>query len=389
MKHFYLSLFACTIFFGIEVAKAEVGVTDTEIVIGAHTSESGAAASHAIWATAQTAYYDMINEQGGVNGRKIRFIRKDTQSLAPKSVEAIKDLVENEKVFAIVGCSGTSHMAVYKYLDEKGVPDLYFADFSKDYTNKKLKYMFPMFYTAETEAKTVLAHVFKNKKAKKLCVLHTKDAYGEEYLKGAKDAVAEFNKKAKASDKVELAADAGLEKMATQADTDVGNFKQAKCDVVAAPLLPPLAASAVNYAFNQGYKPLWIVTAYSANSKFVSLLNDGAQDGILSLTHFARDKSLAVNKKGWDDFEALMKKNNIAISGTSSGGYTMAETFVETLRRAGKNLTRESLAKAAAGYKNWSCSLCSMPLSNSSSDHTLAKTGRLIVTKDKMWNFVP
>lgn len=381
IKH-WATLATLSFLFWTPLAHAEVGVTDTEIVIGAHTTESGTLASSAPFATSQSAYYSMVNDEGGVFGRKIKFIRKDTQSLAPKNVEAIRSLVENEKVFATVGCAGNAHTAVYKYLGEKGVPDFYFSDFAKVYKNKSLKNSFPMYYTTYDEAASTAKYIVTKKNVKKICVLATKDTAGQEFLEGVLDSVKNLKSQ---GTKVELGPTPSVERLANQADTEIMSFKQAKCDGVMTSALTPLAPNVINYATSQNYKPQWVVTLFNANAKFTDLLTEGVAEGIISTTNIARDKSSVVDQKSWDKYEALMKKNHIPISGLSMAGYTVGEMFTETLRRAGKNLTRQSVAKAALTYKDYWCSLCVGPFNASEENHTLASSPWLIVNKDKNW----
>ncbi len=363
-------------------ALGEIGVTDTEVIIGGHTTESGPmAGAGAGAAQGGAAYYEMINAKGGINGRKIKWIRKDTQSLAPKTVEGVRQLVEEDKVFAVVGSSGPSHIAVVKYLNERKVPDLFFSDGAGAYADLSLKMSFPMYYTWESEGQTVANYVVKTMKGKKACFLQTKDTLGEEYVKGAMKVLKDVNFRVGPTIRVE--------RMGAQADSEVLNFKQEGCDVILTSVYGPLCSSAINYGFSQGYKPTWIISSFNVNTKFIGLLSDSVKDGVISVHNLVRERSLAKDKKAWDDYEALMKKNNIPVSGISATGYTLAEVFTETLRRAGKNLTREGILEAATSFDGtWKCSLCLNPLRSSPSNHFAFGPGKLLITKNKEWTFV-
>jgi len=371
-------------------AQAEIGITDTEVIIGAHTNESGPIASAGAPAPlAGAAYYDMVNKNGGIFGRKIKWIRKDSQSLAPKTVDGVRQLVEQDKVFAIVGSNGPSHVAVVKYLNEKKIPDLFFSDGAKIYDNPAFKMSFPYYYSWESEGRTEANYVVNSKMGKKVCFLLTKDSLGDEYEKGAVTAFEASNSKAKEGDKIKLGLRLRVDRAGNQADSEILNFKQEKCDIIMTSVYGPMCPSAINYGLMQGYKPTWIISSYNVSNKFISLLNEGAANGVISVANLAREKSLAVNKKGWSDFENLMKKNNIALSGTAAVGFTLAEVFVETLKRAGKNLTREGIVKAAEGFDGgWACSLCISSLRSSSTNHRAFGPPRLIRIKDKEWQFL-
>jgi branched-chain amino acid transport system substrate-binding protein len=379
----------CLVFGAGLQSKAEIGVTDTEVIIGGHTNESGPIASAgATTALAGAAYYDMINAKGGINRRKIKWIRKDSQSLAPKTVEAVRQLVEQDKVFAVVGSNGPSHIAVYKYLNDHMVPDLFFSDGSSVYFDAKNKMTFPLYYSWKSEGETSAAYVAQAKKGKKVCFLQTKDALGDEFLKGAMESFNASNAKASDADKIKFGPTLRVDRAGSQADSEVLNFKEENCDVVMTSTYGPMAPSAINYATNQGFKPLWVVSTYNVTAKFVSLLNDKTGDGIVSVAHLAREKSLAQNKKGYDDFVALMNKNHIAVSGTAAVGYVLAEVFVETLRKAGRDLTRESIIKAAESFDGWKCSLCLNPLYSSATNHRAFGPPRLVTIKQKEWKFL-
>ena len=149
-----------------------------------------------------------------------------------------------------------------------------------------------------------------------------------------------------------------------------------------------ICPSAISYGFSQGYVPTWIVQSYNVNSKFVSLFGENAADGVISVAHLVREKTLGKDKKAWEDYLALMTKNKIPVSGTSVVGYTIAETFVETLKKAGKNLTRESILKAAESFDGWKCSLCLNELHSSSSNHWIFGPPKKVVLKSREWRYL-
>ena len=151
---------------------------------------------------------------------------------------------------------------------------------------------------------------------------------------------------------------------------------------------PPftLTPNAINYGLSQGFKPLWVVHTYNVSLKFIDLVKEEMQGSIICATNIAKERSMATNPKGFDEYEALMKKNDISIGGISTIGYTMAEFFVETVKRAGKDVTRQSIIKAAESFKgDWTCSLCLNPATTSADNHFPLPKAALLSIKDKKW----
>jgi branched-chain amino acid transport system substrate-binding protein len=208
---------------GLAFAEQVPGVTDTEITVGAHTSESGAMAVVAPLPKAVTAYFDMINAKGGVNGRKIKFIRIDTQGEHIKTVEATKKLVEEDHIFAMVAGHGASHQAVYKYLLEKGVPDMFHTDDLIEYTTPLQKLEFPGQFSYIAETAAYAEDILENYKGKKVCFLISDNSAGEEFLRGAKETLEKGNKSLKDNEKVVIGAVEHVDRLAAQGNSQVLN----------------------------------------------------------------------------------------------------------------------------------------------------------------------
>src|SRR6185436_12096515 len=167
---------------------ATPGVTPTEIKIGQSIPYSGPASAYAMLGKGELAYFNMINDKGGINGRKIKFISLDDSYSPPKAVENVRKLVENEQVALIFGNVGTAHnAAVQKYLNDKKVPQLFVATGANRWADPEhfpWTMGFAPSYRAEAKA---LAHwLLKEKPAAKLCVLYQNDDFGKDYLTGLK-----------------------------------------------------------------------------------------------------------------------------------------------------------------------------------------------------------
>lgn len=363
---------------------AEVGVTDKEVLVGTHSTESGTWAMFGAFAKATSAYFDMINEQGGVGGRKIKFNRIDTQNEYSKTVQAITKLVDQDKVFAIVSGTGTSHQAVFKTLAEKKVPDMFFLDGASMYGETFSKWNFPIAFSWTQEGLVYGDYITQNFKGKKICFIGSPVPQGKEVPAAVTSVVEKFNKKAPAKDKITIGPTKLIVNTSLQADAEVLQLKQEKCDAVVATLTGTLSATAINFAHRNNFNPSWIGYWFNANSKYLQLLDEGVRNGIVATVSIAPDDGF--NVPGWETYVNLMKKHNIPVSGLSSYGYFAGEAFVEALKRASAKgeLTRESFVAAAETMNNWTCSLCLASVDITSKSHWAGKP-TLIISKDGKW----
>lgn len=379
------NLLICSLFLLSQASTfaAEIGVTDTEIIIGAHTSESGTFAQFSANPRALDAYFKNINEAGGINGRKIKLIRIDTQGIQVKSLQATKKLVEEDKIFAMVGAMGASHQVVYKYLVEKGVPDFFFSDGLQEYGKPFNKFLFPGI-TAFADDGVYLAEIAIDKlKGKRACFLITDSTMGEETYGSIKSTLEKANEKLSATEKIAIGAMEKIDRLAVNPNAQVNVLKRDKCEMVFNVIWGSLAGGAMNYALLQDFKPTWLTLGQNANPKFIELLQSGNREGVYALSPIAIDSNSPV--KGWKAFVDMMKKYDIPASKTSATGYTVAEMFTEALKRAGKDLTRESVIKAAESLTDYNCSLCMRPVSYTPTNHWGFKVPAKLVSKDGKW----
>ncbi len=382
MKLETFKIIACCLFTSAALA-ADPGLTDTQILIGGHTLESGAFAAWSPTPRAATAYFDKINADGGVAGRKIKYLHVDTQADFTKSAAATRKLVEVDKVFAMFESISTAHQAVYKYLIANNVPDMEVLDGSSEYDHPVHKNLFVMQSGYQQQGQVDGEFVTKKFKGKKACFLLPENALGEDFLKGVKESIETYNKTAKASDKVVIGAIERVARDAPQANTQVLSLKKDQCDVVLNATYGGLCPNSMTYASSQGFKPQWIVFAFNTAGKFLDLLPEGQKDGIVSTANQALNESFGT--PGWNDFKDLMTKNDIPVSMASIQGYYGAELFVEALKRAGKNLSRESLIAASESMTGYNCGLCLTPVSYSSKVHWAFEKPVLVEVKNGKW----
>lgn len=363
-------------------AAKDPGVTDTEVVLGAHTTESGLFAINASQGRATTAYFEKVNKEGGIAGRKVKYIRVDVQGDYAKALQAARKLVEQDKIFAFFLGQGASHQATYKYLVQKGVPDLYINDGLREYTTPVKKLVFAAVHSSESEGTAFGEWVVKNMQGKKVCHLITDQALGEEILKSSKEAIEAGNKNLPDGKKVVFGPVERADRTAAQADTQVLKLKESGCDAVIASTIQSLCPAAISYGLKQGFKPRWLVVSQNYSDGFLKLIPPEVADGIISAADLAGSDQFGV--PGWNDYVKLMKENNIPVTKTSAVGYAFAESMAEVLKRAGKDLTRDSIVKTMEGMGGFKCSLCLQASQFSATNHQNF-TPHLVVTKGGKW----
>lgn len=344
-------LFICSLMVGSS-SFAEVGVTDTEIVIGGHTAESGAA-SYSDTPNGSQAVFDEVNLKGGIHGRKIRYIRIDSQGIQVKSLQAAKKLVEEEKVFVFYMGQGASHQVVYKYLIEKGVPDIMHTDALIEYSKPFQKLIFSLYAPFYNEGVGYGEHITKVHKGKKVCYLTMDIALGEQLIEGTKEGIKEGNSKLSEQDKVKTGIEERVSRDATQANVSVLKMKKEGCDVVVTSTYRSLCPNAINYGMSQDFRPTWYVQVYNVTPTFLKLLPAG-HPPVIS----ASDVLPNENAFEWKEYSSLMKKYNYPLSRNTAAGYTAGKFFVDALTRTGKDLTRDKLIATMETMGDWRCGLC-------------------------------
>src|SRR5258708_37087918 len=177
--------------------KYDDGASDSEIKIGNTNPYSGPASSYSATAKSIDAYFKSLNEQGGINGRKIKFISLDDGYSPPKTVEMVRQLVEQDKIFALFQSLGTPcNTAIHKYMNQKKVPQLYVATGASKWGDPK-NFPWTMGFQPDyhTEAVIYSKHILANIKDAKIAVLHQNDDYGRDYLGGFKEGLGKENER--------------------------------------------------------------------------------------------------------------------------------------------------------------------------------------------------
>jgi ABC-type branched-subunit amino acid transport system substrate-binding protein len=328
------------------------GVSDTEIKIGQTMPYSGPLSAFGTIGRAQSAYFDMINKQGGVNGRRINLLSLDDGYSPPRTIEQTRKLVESEGVLLLFSSFGTPpNTAALKYLNAKRVPQLLIAATGMKWGDPKA-YPWTMAFlpSQKTGSGGYAQYVLKNRPDARIAVLYQNDDFGKDYLKALHDHLG-----AKA-DKM-IIAEVAYESTDPTVDSQIATLKSSGADTLFSFASPKFAAQSVRRSYDIGWKPLHFVVYTSSSVKAV--LQPAGQEkavGLISST-FVKDPT----DPQWKDDAAIKEWQAWMKTYYSSGdtaeiynvyAYINAQLLVHVLKLCGDDLTRENIMKQAANLKD-------------------------------------
>jgi branched-chain amino acid transport system substrate-binding protein len=332
--------------------KYDPGASDTEIKIGQTVPFSGPASAYATIGRAQAAYINMINDQGGVNGRKIKLIQYDDSYSPPKAAEQVRKLVEGDEVLLTFQIIGTpSNAAVQKYLNAKKVPQLFAATGASKFTDPK-NFPWTMGFNPNyfVEGRIYGQYILKNYPNAKVGVLYQNDDLGRDYLNGLKAGLGD-----KAASMV--VAEASYEVADPTIDSQILKLRDAGADLLFSASTPKQAAQAIKKNAEIGWHPVHIVDI-NATSVGAVLKPAGleASKGIISV-NYGKDPLDPAWKddpgmKKYFDFMAKYYPEGDKDSNFNTYGYSTTQLLVHVLQQCGDNLTRENVMKQAASLKD-------------------------------------
>jgi branched-chain amino acid transport system substrate-binding protein len=326
------------------------GASDTEIKIGNTNPYSGPASAYGVIGKTIAAYFNKINAEGGVNGRKINFISYDDGYSPPKTVEQARKLVESDEVLLLFQTLGTPcNTAIQKYLNAKKVPQLFVATGATKWNDPK---HFPWTIgwqpNYQSEGHIYAQYLIKNHPNGKVGILYQNDDYGKDYVKGLKDGL---------GGKLPIVAELPYETTDPTVDSQIINLKASGADVVYNVTTPKFAAQAIKKMAEIEWKPIHLLN--NVSNSVGSVLKPAGLDnskGILS-TQYLKDPTDPTWKDdpAYKEWSAFMEKYYPEGDRTSTFtvyGYLVAQTFVQTIRQSGDDLTRENVMKQAANLKD-------------------------------------
>ncbi len=328
--------------------KYDPGATDKEIKIGHINPYSGPASAYSSIGKSLAGYFTKINDEGGVNGRMIKFISLDDGYNPARTVEQTRKLVEEEEVLMMFQPLGTPpNSAIHKYLNSKKVPHLFVATGATKWGDpKNFPYTMGWQPNYQSEAKIYAAHLLDTKPNGKVAILYQNDDYGKDYLKGFEDGLGD---KAKSM----IVAKVSYEVTDPTVDSQMVSLKASGADVFFNITTPKFAAQAIKKAADLGWKPLHYLNNVSSTVGSV-LVPAGLENGKGLITvGYIKDPTDPQFQKGkeWDDWLGFMKKyhaNGDLKDSFNVYGYTVGQTLVQVLKQSGDNLTRDNIMKQAA-----------------------------------------
>jgi branched-chain amino acid transport system substrate-binding protein len=333
--------------------KYDPGATDSEIKIGNIMPYSGPLSAYALIGRTQTAFFNKINAEGGVNGRKINFISYDDGFSPPKTVEQARKLVESDEVLLIFQSLGTpTNNAIRQYMNLKKVPQLFVATGATQFGDlKNFRWTMGWQPTYQTEGRIYAKYILQNLPQGKIGVLYQNDDSGRDYLKGLHDGLGEE------ATKRMIVAELPYEPTDPTVDRQIVTLKTMGADVFFNEASPKFAAQAIKRAAEIGWKPVQFLASIS-NSVGSVLRPAGleASTGILS-TNYLKDATDPTWKddpalKEWAAFMDKYFPEGDKSSTFSVYGYLTAQTMVQVLKQCGDELTRENVMKQAANLKD-------------------------------------
>ena len=357
------------------------GVSDDEIVLGTHTSLTGPIAVYSQIANTTKAYFEFINEtKGGVNGRKIKFLLEDDAYSPPKTVDLVRKLVEQDKIFALLNGLGTAtHLQVVDYLQQQGVPDLFVSSGATEWVKDPIARptVFGSLPNYVGEGVVLGQYIAENFAGQKLGLMRQNDDFGADGITGIRRGV---------GDALEIVGEATHEVLDADLNAQVDRLKAAGADVIAIWATPRQFSTAIKHArLDLNWDVPFVLTVVSANEFSVALAGPEVLEGTVSVSYIREgyevdDPGVAKHLEIIRQYAGIDNASKLTIYGQYIG-----ELTEEVLRRAGKDLTRESLIDAVESVSNFQCSVCLFPVAMSPTDHDPLQAAILARAEGGRW----
>jgi ABC-type branched-subunit amino acid transport system substrate-binding protein len=368
--------------------KYDPGASDGEIKIGQTVPHSGPGSLYGVLGRIGEAYFQMLNEKGGINGRKVKFLTLDDAYSAPKCVEATRRLVEQEEVLALYGSLGTApQTAVHKYLNSKGVPQLLLNTGASKWNDpKNYKWTMAGLPLYPTEARILARHVLNVKPEAKVGILYQNDDFGRDFLGPFKKVLSD------AGGKAQVIMEQTYDLSDPTVDSQLINLSKSGADVFYNISTGKASSQSIRKVAELGWKPLQLLSAGSTGRSILSAAGFDNATGIVAI-RYAKDAGVPrwLNDVDVMGFEELRKTflpsvdpdNTIAYA-----GYGQAVSMGEILRRCGDELTRENVLKQASNLNGFHSPffLDGVSYSYTPDDYTPMKTLFISIFNGKDWD---
>jgi branched-chain amino acid transport system substrate-binding protein len=333
-------------------AQTVVGVTATEIKVGNTNPYSGPASAYGTIGKVIGAYFKKVNDEGGINGRKVNYITLDDGYSPPKTVEMVRRLVEQDQVALVFQTLGTpTNSAIHKYVNQQKVPHLFVATGATKWNDPK-NFPWTMGFQPnyQTEGRVYASYILKNVPDAKIGILFQNDDYGKDYVKGFEDGLGEAAKKLIVSKQSHEVTDPTI-------DSQVINLKNSGANVFFNVTIPKFAVQAIKKAHDIGWKPTHFLNNVSSSlSTVLKPAGLEASKGLITALYMKEvtDPQWR-NDKAMQEWVAFMKKYypEGALDDQSNGyGYNVAILMTHVLKQCGTDLSRENIIRQAANLKD-------------------------------------
>src|SRR5216684_112087 len=333
-------------------AQTIVGVTATEIKIGNTNPYSGPASAYGTIGKALGAYFKKVNDEGGINGRKINYISHDDAYSPPKTVEMIRRLVEQDQVAFVFQTLGTpTNSAIHKYMNQQKVPHLFVATGATKWNDPK-NFPWTMGFQPnyQTEGRIYAQYILKNIPNAKVGILFQNDDYGKDYLKGFEDGLGDAAKKL-------IVMKQSYEVTDPTIDSQIVNLKNSGANVFFNITIPKFAVQAIKKSHDIGWKPTHFLN--NVSSSLGTVLKPAGLEASRGLITALYMKEITdpqwKDDKGYQDWVTWMKKyypEGALDDQSNAYAYTVAQTLVHVLQQCGNDLSRENIMRQAANLHN-------------------------------------
>lgn len=348
-----------------DIPEDTTGITDTEITLGSHLPLTGVAGiyGNAI-APSMQAYFSYINDnEGGVNGRQIKVLIEDDAYDPPTTNQVVRKLVEQDGVFAMVGGLGTaSHSAVFEYLAGAKVPDMFISSGATKFTDPVTRTAFGFNPNYVQEGTAIGAYIAANYPGAKVGLLIQNDDFGQDGEKGVRAGI-------EGSDVTVVTVET-YEATQTDMTSQVQRLQNSGATLVVGYVLPRQAGSLVSVARSQlNWDVPIMVSGVVADQLTIALMGAANAEGVITTAYYKPletegDPGIELHKQIMAQYAPDVPPSNVSVYAQA-----LAETFVEVLRRAGRDVNRRSLIETAESLRDFTCSLCLAPMNLSPTDH--------------------
>lgn len=367
--------------------KYDPGASDTEIKIGQTKPYSGPASAYSAGGKVHLGFFEKLNSDGGVNGRKIKLISLDDAFTPPKTVEQTRKLVEQEEVLLVFNSNGTAaNSAVQKYLNARKVPQLFVSSGASKFSDpKNFHWTMGWLPTYYGEARIYAHYILKHHPNAKIGVLYQNDDFGKDYLNGLHD---ELGSKARNM----IVAEASFELSDPTVDSQMVSLKASGADIFINIATAKFAAQAIRKAYDIGWKPLQFVSIVGSSVGQV-MVPAGLEKGVGVITMgFVKDPT----DPQWDNDPAMrawiafMKKyypDGDLTDWYNVYAYAAAQTLVQVFKQCADDLTRENVMKQAASLRNFELPLLlpGIRINTSPADYRVIRQAQLQRFDGKQW----